>query len=305
MPLEPGTRLGPYEIVERIASGGMGDVYKGRDRRLNRVVAVKVVREAFTERFEREARAVAALNHPHICQVYDVGPNYLVMESVEGLPIQPPARSSMLLDLAMQIADGLVAAHAAGIVHRDLKPGNILVTRDGRVKILDFGVALLATAPSMSGDAPPGDSFQRAADASRALALALAPARSQVLAYLGNLQFAAGDSAAALATLRSVEGNDVLRLMGIAQAEHSLGHTKESQQALDELIAKYAKTASVQIAAVHASRGETDLAFTWLERAYRERNDYLPRNLKSVPALVALQSDPRYVALLKKMNWPE
>jgi Tol biopolymer transport system component len=122
----------------------MGEVWKARDTRLDREIAIKISKEQFGERFQREARAVAALNHPNICSLYDVGPNYLVMELVEGAPLAPPGTSRKLLDLALQIADGLAAAHAAGIVHRDLKPGNILATRDGRVKILDFGLAKLA-----------------------------------------------------------------------------------------------------------------------------------------------------------------
>src|SRR5258708_3174090 len=124
----------------------MGEVYKARDWGLDRGVAIKVSKDQFSERFEREARAVAALNHPHISQLYDVGPNCLVMEFVEGVPIRPPDSPRQLLDLAGQIADGLTAAHAAGIVQRDLKPGNILVTRGGQVKILDFGLAMMAPA---------------------------------------------------------------------------------------------------------------------------------------------------------------
>ena len=141
MTLTPGTKLGPYDIIERLGAGGMGEVYKARDTRLSRLVAIKVSSERFTERFEREARAVAALNHPNVCQLYDVGPEYLVMEFVDGAPIRPVDSTRSLLDLATQIADGLAAAHAAGIVHRDLKPDNILVTQSGRVKILDFGLA--------------------------------------------------------------------------------------------------------------------------------------------------------------------
>jgi eukaryotic-like serine/threonine-protein kinase len=119
-------------------------VYKARDTRLNRVVAIKVSHERFSEGFEREARAVAALNHPNICQLYDVGPDYLVMEFVEGAPVAAVDSTRKLLDLAVQIAEGMAAAHAAGLIHRDLKPDNIFVTREGRIKILDFGLAKTA-----------------------------------------------------------------------------------------------------------------------------------------------------------------
>ena len=119
----------------------MGDVYRARDTRLDRTVAIKVSKEQFSERFDREARAVASLNNPHICQLYDVGPNYLVMEFVDGSPLGPVTSAEKLLDVASQIAEGLTAAHAAGIIHRDLKPANILLTPAGQVKILDFGLA--------------------------------------------------------------------------------------------------------------------------------------------------------------------
>jgi len=153
MPLASGARLGPYEILNPIGAGGMGEVYKARDTRLERMVAIKQSKEAFSERFEREARAIAALNHNNICQLYDVGPDYLVMEFVEGTPIAPVDSTRKLLDIAIQIADGLAAAHAAGIIHRDLKPDNILITRDGRVKILDFGLAKAVTADRTPNDA--------------------------------------------------------------------------------------------------------------------------------------------------------
>jgi eukaryotic-like serine/threonine-protein kinase len=145
MPLSAGDKLGPYEILTRLGAGGMGEVWKARDTRLDRIVAVKISQSNFDDRFEREARAIAALNHPNICQLYDVGPNYLVMEFVEGSPIAAADSVRRLLDLAAQIADGLAAAHAGGILHRDLKPDNILVTRDGRAKILDFGLAKSVT----------------------------------------------------------------------------------------------------------------------------------------------------------------
>jgi serine/threonine protein kinase/tetratricopeptide (TPR) repeat protein len=152
MSLSKGDRLGPYEILAPIGAGGMGSVYKARDTRLDRIVAVKVSKAEFSQRFEREARAVAALNHTNICHLYDVGPNYLVMEYVEGAPIAPTDNIHTLLEQAMQVADGMAAAHALGVTHRDLKPGNILVTRAGQVKILDFGLAVV---DSDSGAAEP------------------------------------------------------------------------------------------------------------------------------------------------------
>jgi serine/threonine protein kinase len=140
MRFSPGTRLGPYEILAPIGAGGMGEVWKARDTRLDRMVAVKVASERFTDRFEREARAVAALNHPNVCQLYDVGPDYLVMELVEGEPLRGPLPLDKVITYAGQILDALDAAHRKGIVHRDLKPANTLVTKQG-VKLLDFGLA--------------------------------------------------------------------------------------------------------------------------------------------------------------------
>src|ERR1035437_7549584 len=140
MPLSPGDKLGPYEIIAPIGKGGMGEVYKARDTRLDRIVAIKVSSEQFSERSGVEARAVAALNHPHICQLYDVGPDYLVMEFVEGSPLKGPLLLEKAVDYAAQILDALDAAHRKGITHRDLKPDNILVTKQG-IKLLDFGLA--------------------------------------------------------------------------------------------------------------------------------------------------------------------
>src|SRR5579872_2351484 len=140
MPLSVGTTLGPYEILAPIGAGGMGEVYKARDTRLDRMVAIKLSKNEFSERFEREARAVAALNHPNICQLYDVGPDYLVMEYIEGTPLKGPMSFDQVLRSAAQICDALDAAHKKGITHRDLKPANILVTKAG-VKLLDFGLA--------------------------------------------------------------------------------------------------------------------------------------------------------------------
>src|SRR5215813_11189556 len=138
--LMTGSRIGPYEILALIGAGGMGQVWKARDTRLDRVVAIKISEEKFSDRFEREARAVAALNHPHICTLFDVGPNYLVMEYIDGRPLDGPLPLEQALKYASQICDALHAAHKKGIVHRDLKPGNILITKSG-IKLLDFGLA--------------------------------------------------------------------------------------------------------------------------------------------------------------------
>ena len=140
MELNPGAKLGPYEILSRIGAGGMGQVWKARDTRLNRMVAIKISATRFSERFAQEARAIAALNHPHICTLHDVGPDYLVMEYVEGPQIGGPLPLDRVLRLAIELASALEAAHRQGITHRDLKPANILVTKSG-VKVLDFGLA--------------------------------------------------------------------------------------------------------------------------------------------------------------------
>jgi TolB-like protein len=142
MALIAGTRLGPYEILAPIGAGGMGEVWKAADTRLGRVVAIKVLIGAHGERFEQEARAIAALNHPHICTLYDIGPDYLVMEFIEGVPLKGPLPVDAAMRLAVQIASALEAAHTKGILHRDLKPDNILVTAAG-AKLLDFGLAKL------------------------------------------------------------------------------------------------------------------------------------------------------------------
>jgi predicted Ser/Thr protein kinase len=150
--LQPGECLGPYRIESFLAAGGMGEVYRATDTRLHRQVAIKVASARFSERFEREARVIASLNHPNICQLYDVGPNYLVMEFVEGPTLAERIRQGAVpleesLAIGRQITDALEAAHQRGIVHRDLKPGNVKVKHDGTVKVLDFGLAKMADPP--------------------------------------------------------------------------------------------------------------------------------------------------------------
>ena len=175
MPLSAGTRLGPYEILAPLGAGGMGEVYRARDTRLGREVAVKVLPASFAadgdrlRRFEQEARAAGMLNHPNILAVYDVGTHegspYVVTELLEGETLRESGAVSQrkALEYAEQIARGLAAAHEKGITHRDLKPENVFVTRDERVKILDFGLAqltpveeLLSQAPTTPGATQPG-----------------------------------------------------------------------------------------------------------------------------------------------------
>ena len=168
MPIAAGSKLGPYEIVGPLGAGGMGEVYRAKDTRLGREVAIKVLPTSFADhpdrlaRFEGEARAAGQLNHPNVLTVLDVGTEggapYLVMELLEGATLRerleegaPPPRKA--LEWASQIALGLAAAHEKGIVHRDLKPENVFITRDGRVKILDFGLARMVAGPSGSGSA--------------------------------------------------------------------------------------------------------------------------------------------------------
>jgi serine/threonine protein kinase len=167
--LTPGARIGSYEVIDRLGAGGMGEVYRARDTRLGRTVALKVLRPdadpELLHRLDREARAASGLNHPNIVQIYDVGESaghagahYVVMEHVEGETLRrrlARGRLSMaeVLDLGAQLADGLATAHRAGIVHRDLKPENLMVTPDGRMKILDFGLAKVLVAPLRDVDA--------------------------------------------------------------------------------------------------------------------------------------------------------
>ena len=153
--LKPGETLGPYQILALLGTGGMGEVYSALDTRLDRKVAIKITQERFSGRFEREARAISALNHPNICTLYDVGPNYLVTELVEGQTLRDLLRKTpsteRCLEIARQVLEALRAAHHVGIVHRDLKPQNIMVRFDGYVKVLDFGLAKrMATAAAQT-----------------------------------------------------------------------------------------------------------------------------------------------------------
>jgi len=163
MTLAAGTKLGPYEILAPLGAGGMGEVYRAKDPRLGREVAIKVLPESFSQdadrlkRFESEARSASALNHPNIITIHEIGSangtSYIAMEYVDGTSLREllasgPIPGKRMLDLAVQVGDGLAKAHSAGIVHRDLKPENVMVSRDGFVKLLDFGLAKLFVAPT-------------------------------------------------------------------------------------------------------------------------------------------------------------
>src|SRR5712692_11326186 len=156
MPLSVGDKLGLYEILAPIGAGGMGAVYRAKDTRLERQVAIKILPEALAQdpdrlaRFDREAKVLASLNHPNIAQIYGIEERALVMELVPGKTLKGPLPIETALGYAKQIADALEAAHDKGITHRDLKPSNIMITPEGVVKVLDFGLA--AVAPASAGD---------------------------------------------------------------------------------------------------------------------------------------------------------
>ncbi len=152
-PWASGTQIGPYVLIAAIGSGGMGEVWKARDTRLDRIVAIKRLKGQHNTRFEQEARAIAALNHPHICQIHDIGPDYLVLEYVEGMVLTGPIPVEEALRFAVQLAGALEEAHGKGILHRDLKPANIMVTAKGAAKLLDFGIAFVGRASTPDTDA--------------------------------------------------------------------------------------------------------------------------------------------------------
>jgi len=168
MALSPGIRLGPYEILDAIGAGGMGEVYRARDTRLDRTVAIKILPAHFSldpvrkQRFEREAKTISSLNHPRICVLHDVGSqdgiDYLVMELVEGETLakrleKGPLPLEQVLKYGMQIADALDKAHRSGVIHRDMKPGNIMLTATG-AKLLDFGLAKPAASMATNPQSP-------------------------------------------------------------------------------------------------------------------------------------------------------
>ena len=221
MPLPIGSRLGHYEVIDLIGAGGMGEVYRARDPRLGRDVAVKVLPSVVASdpervaRFDREARAAAALNHPNILSVYDIGTHegqpYIVSELLEGQTLRGalargPLPATTVIDWADQICQALAAAHDRGIVHRDLKPENLFVTRDSRVKVLDFGLAKL-TEP---------------APAEPAMDTATAPVPTTPGLLVGTTGYMAPEQI----TGRAIDGRtDIFALGAVAQRHLQISHT--------------------------------------------------------------------------------
>jgi serine/threonine protein kinase len=208
MALSPGDKFGPYELIAAIGIGGMGEVWKARDTRLDRIVAMKFSQEKFSERFEREAKAISSLNHPNICQLYDVGPNYLVMEYVEGAQLKGPLPLDQALKFGAQICAALDHAHKKGITHRDLKPANILVTKAG-IKLLDFGLAKLASANS--GLAPKPD------DATLTMALT---GKNEIV---GTLYYMSPEQLQSQATGQEIDGRSDIFSFGLVLYEMLTG----------------------------------------------------------------------------------
>jgi serine/threonine protein kinase len=215
MPLAPGARLGPYEIARAVGAGGMGEVYRGRDTRLDRTVAIKVLPSVlaadpqFRERFDREARAISALTHPHICTLYDVGdaPNpdatlphsepirflvmeYLAGETLAGRRSRGPLTFDEALRVAIDIADALDKAHRAGVVHRDLKPGNIMMTKSG-AKLLDFGLAKTGASSPYAGHMAGSDGVSKHAPYTPTAMLTTPPSITAQGTILGTFQYMA------------------------------------------------------------------------------------------------------------------
>ena len=234
MPLSAGEKLGPYEILAPIGAGGMGEVYKANDTRLDRIVAIKTSKTEFSERFEREARAVAALNHSNICTLHDVGPNYLVMEYIEGTPLKGPLPIDQALKYAVQICDALDAAHKKGITHRDLKPANILVTKSG-IKLLDFGLAKLSSA---------GQAAKSPADATFTMALT---GKNEIV---GTLYYMSPEQLQAQANGQEIDGRSDIFSFGLVLYEMLTGKRAFEGSSPASVIAAIMERPAPSIAAV-------------------------------------------------------
>jgi len=278
MPLAAGDKLGPYEIIAPIGKGGMGEVYSAHDPRMGRDVAIKVSAERFNERFDREVRAVAALNHPNICTLYDVGPNYLVMELIEGESPQGPLPRETALHYARQIAAALEVAHDKGIVHRDLKPGNIKITPEGIVKVLDFGLAKVM--PTAASGAPSENSPT------------ISMAATQAGVILGTAAYMAPEQARGL----NVDKRADIWAFGVVLYEMLTGERLFQGEDLTDTLASVVRD-KADLSAVPAElRG-------LLERCLEKDPKKRLRDISSVALLLELRKSPA-VAEARTSKWP-
>ncbi|HSP68782.1 MAG TPA: protein kinase, partial [Bryobacteraceae bacterium] len=272
MPLSAGEKLGPYEILAPIGAGGMGEVYKARDTRLDRIVAIKTSKTEFSERFEREARAVAALNHPNICTLHDVGSNYLVMEYIGGTPLKGPLPLDQALRYAAQICDALDAAHKTGITHRDLKPANILVTKSG-IKLLDFGLAKI------------GQTVKPLDDATLTMALT---GKNEIV---GTLYYMSPEQLQAQATGQEIDGRSDIFSFGLVLYEMLTGKRAFEGSSPASVIAAIMERPAPSIADV--APPALDRVLTRCLEKDPDNRWQSARDLKSALELVTADMEPR------------
>ena len=293
-------RLGArYRIERELGRGGMGRVFEARDLKLSRDVPIKVLTRGSDDenallRFEQEARAAASLDHPNIIAVNDVGQHdgvaFIVSELLRGQTLRQCMAGealtvSRVLDFGVQIARGLAAAHAKGVIHRDLKPENLFVSEDGRVKILDFGIAKV-TAPKES--------------------LAASPRTTQAGAILGTVGYMSPEQGAyedALSELRKAQGPTQAATAAIGHVYAVSGRKAEAEKILDDLTARSQAEylPPTYVARIHVGLGQRDEAIAWLEKAQALHDAHLTL-IGAEPLFDPLRQDPRFVSLLRRLN---